>query len=95
MNTWGKVIFRKIWDYFSRKTYNFNEKQRKTEEKQSNEQRTDLSFVEHGDLYEDDGEIGATKLFIIVNGLELVTFVWFFPEEFDEDDDDSHVNPLT
>ena len=56
---------------------------------------TDLSFVEHGDLDEDHREVGASKLFIVVNGLELVAFLRFFPEELDEDDDDSHVDPLT
>lgn len=55
---------------------------------------SDLSFVEHWDLDEHDREIGGARFDVILERFIFVTLFRFFPEELDEDDDDSHVEPF-
>lgn len=58
------------------------------------ENLADLSFIEHGNLNKDDGEVGVAEFLVLLEGFELVALVGFLPEEFDEDDDNAHVDPL-
>lgn len=66
----------------------------KWERKGEGENLADLFFVEHGNLNKDDGEVGVAEFLVFLEGFELVALVGFLPEEFDEDDDNAHVNPL-
>ncbi|PON53360.1 hypothetical protein PanWU01x14_202420, partial [Parasponia andersonii] len=50
--------------------------------------------IEHGDLDQYDRKIGGAQFDVVLNGLIIVPLLWFFPEKLDQNNDDTHVNPL-
>jgi len=70
------------------------EREKKERWEKRRESFADLFFIEHGNLNKDDGEVGVAEFLVFLEGFELVALVGFLPEEFDEDDDNAHVDPL-
>jgi len=71
-----------------------SEKEREKKRDGRRESFADLFFIEHGNLNKGDEEVGVAEFLIFLEGFKLVALVGFLPEEFDEDDDNAHVDPL-
>ena len=83
-----------IWGQRSSRAVILSEKEREKKRDGRRESFADLFFIEHGNLNKGDEEVGVAEFLIFLEGFKLVALVGFLPEEFDEDDDNAHVDPL-